>query len=86
MSAQSLAGEEKRQHFVFVHGACHGAWVWRTSKVVSVLKNAGHKVSAVDLAGAGDNPLEADDLTSCEEYNQTLVDLFTNSISSDEKV
>ena len=43
--------------YVFVHGAWHGAWCW--SKVVSLLEGAGHKATALDLPGHGqdDTPI-----------------------------
>ncbi|ERN12827.1 hypothetical protein AMTRI_Chr11g98080 [Amborella trichopoda] len=71
------------QHFVLVHGACHGAWCWY--KIVSLLRNKGHKVSAVDLAGAGIDPRDADSIFSFEEYNKPLIDLIS-TIPDDEKV
>ncbi|KAH0688981.1 hypothetical protein KY289_016339 [Solanum tuberosum] len=30
-----------KNHFVLVHGACHGAWCWY--KVVTILRSEGHK-------------------------------------------
>ena len=38
-------------HFVFVHGAFHGAWCWY--KVTAALEAAGHTATAVDLPSAG---------------------------------
>jgi len=39
--------------FVFVHGAWHGAWCW--SKVVPLLEAKGHKTTALDLPGHGED-------------------------------
>ena len=45
----------ERLNFVLVHGGWHGAWMW--DKVVPLLRNAGHQVSAVELQGQG-TPIE----------------------------
>ncbi|KAB1998219.1 hypothetical protein ES319_D12G074200v1 [Gossypium barbadense] len=45
---------EKKGHFVLIHGASHGAWCWY--KVIPQLKSVGHKVTAMDMAGAGIHP------------------------------
>lgn len=73
----------KQHHFVFVHGAGHGAWAW--VKVVAALEKVGHRATAIDLASAGDNKDLADDITSLEQYSRPLEDLF-QSLSTDEKV
>jgi pimeloyl-ACP methyl ester carboxylesterase len=38
-------------HFVFVHGAFHGAWCWY--KITAALETAGHRTTALDLPSAG---------------------------------
>ena len=38
--------------FVLVHGAWHGAWCW--SRVLPLLRGAGHRAHAVTLTGVGD--------------------------------
>jgi pimeloyl-ACP methyl ester carboxylesterase len=38
-------------HFVFVHGAWHGAWCWY--KVTAALEAAGHTTTALDLPSGG---------------------------------
>jgi pimeloyl-ACP methyl ester carboxylesterase len=40
-------------HFVFVHGAWHGAWCWQ--RVISALQSLGHEVVSLDLPGHGDD-------------------------------
>lgn len=76
-------GLKKQHHFVLVHGGGHGAWCW--VKIVAVLEKAGHRVTAVDLASAGEDPRSADDITTFEQYNQPLEDLFA-SFPDHEKV
>lgn len=40
-----------RKTYVFVHGACHGAWCW--DKLIPYLEKAGHKGIALDLPAHG---------------------------------
>ncbi|CAI0429516.1 unnamed protein product [Linum tenue] len=72
--------EEKKQsrlhHFVLVHGACHGAWCWY--KVVPLLKQAGYKVTALDLAASGIHPKQATKLGSVSDYLAPLMELMTS--------
>jgi len=75
MEAESgQRGKEGTSHFVLVHGACHGAWCWY--KLSDLLKKAGHKVTAVDMGGAGLNRKDGDKIRSWEEYNQPLADFM----------
>ncbi|KAF3438893.1 hypothetical protein FNV43_RR17168 [Rhamnella rubrinervis] len=73
----------KQHHFVLVHGACHGAWCWY--KLVTLLKLAGHRVTALDLGASGVNPKQLDDVGSISEYVQPLIQ-FMASIPQDERV
>lgn len=73
----------KQHHFVLVHGAGHGAWCW--VKIVAALEKAGHHVTAIDLASAGENTELADDITSLALYSRPLDDLF-QSFPDDKKV
>ena len=72
-----------KQHFVLVHGACHGAWSWY--KIGALLKSSGHNVTALDLTAAGINPKQVDDIRSISEYFQPLMD-FMESLHADERV
>ena len=72
-----------KKHFVLVHGAGHGAWCWY--KIIPQLKSAGHKVTALDLAASGINPIQAADLQTISQYFQPLTD-FMESLSADERV
>src|SRR5688572_3228602 len=48
----------ERLHFVLVHGAWHGAWCWE--RIVPLLREQGHEVTAVDLQGQGAARLPAE--------------------------
>lgn len=61
-------------HFVLVHGACHGAWCWY--KLSDLLKKAGHRVTALDLVGAGINRKDGEGIRSLAEYHQPLADFM----------
>ncbi|KAM6564424.1 hypothetical protein CsatB_024422 [Cannabis sativa] len=70
-------------HFVLVHGACHGAWSWY--KLKPLLKAAGHRVTALDLAASGINMKSIKDVHSMLDYSQPLLDLMA-SLDPEEKV
>ena len=40
-------------HYLLIHGAWHGAWCWEP--LMQRLRTAGHRVTAFDLPGAGDD-------------------------------
>ncbi|XP_071725061.1 methyl jasmonate esterase 1-like [Rutidosis leptorrhynchoides] len=71
------------KHFVLVHGGCNGAWGWY--KVASILKSAGHKVSALDMASCGINPKQVHEIRSLSDYFQPLIE-FLESLPPQEKV
>ncbi|XP_022148531.1 salicylic acid-binding protein 2-like [Momordica charantia] len=73
----------RRHHFVLVHGACHGAWSWY--KVAALLRSAGHRVTAVDMAGSGIDRREAERLRSFSEYVGPLRDAMA-AVAAEEKV
>ncbi|XP_031104486.1 putative inactive methylesterase 20 [Ipomoea triloba] len=75
--------DERKKHFVLVHGACHGAWCWY--KVAALLRAEGHKVSALDMAASGIHPKRAEEVRSMAEYNQPLME-FMAALPADEKV
>ncbi|KDP31865.1 hypothetical protein JCGZ_12326 [Jatropha curcas] len=75
--------DKEQRHFVLVHGACHGAWCWY--KVASLLKLAGHKVTALDMASSGRNPKQVKDVHSFSEYFEPLMEFMT-SLPAEEKV
>uniref|UniRef100_A0A7N0UEJ1 AB hydrolase-1 domain-containing protein n=1 Tax=Kalanchoe fedtschenkoi TaxID=63787 RepID=A0A7N0UEJ1_KALFE len=73
----------ERKHFVLIHGACHGAWCWY--KVKTQLKNAGHHVTALDMAASGIDTRSIQDVGTMEEYSQPLLD-FMEELPQGEKV
>ncbi|GLT39050.1 hypothetical protein SLA2020_132580 [Shorea laevis] len=72
-----------KRHFVLVHGACHGAWCWY--KVVHLLKSAGNKVTALDLAASGIHPKQVHELLSLSDYFEPLME-FMASLPPEGKV
>ncbi|KAI4327503.1 hypothetical protein L6164_019953 [Bauhinia variegata] len=74
---------KNERHFVLVHGARHGAWCWY--KVATLLKSAGHKVTALDMAASGVNPKQAEDVTCFSHYIEPLMEFMT-ALPSDERV
>ncbi|XP_006404849.2 methylesterase 2 [Eutrema salsugineum] len=79
-----MSEENKKQHFVLVHGACHGAWCWY--KVKPLLEASGHLVTALDLAASGiDTTRSITEISSCEQYSEPLMQLMA-SLPVDEKV
>jgi pimeloyl-ACP methyl ester carboxylesterase len=55
--------------FVLVHGAWHGGWCW--SPVVDALSEAGHRATAPDLPGHGDDPTPVESVT-LEDYTARI--------------
>ena len=55
-------------NYVLVHGSAHGSWCW--DRIVPLLRERGHKVTAVDLPGNGhdDTPLADVTLETYAEY------------------
>ncbi|GAB4827721.1 hypothetical protein Ancab_034607 [Ancistrocladus abbreviatus] len=70
-------------HFVLIHGVCHGSWCWY--KVRCLMESSGHRVTCIDLKGAGIDPADANAIVSFDEYNQPLID-FLLALPDDEKV
>ncbi|XP_057971436.1 (S)-hydroxynitrile lyase-like [Malania oleifera] len=71
------------KHFVLVHGAAHGAWIW--FKLRPMLEAAGHKVTTMDMSASGVDiqPIEA--ICSADQYTQPLLSFF-EALPEDEKV
>ncbi|KAJ7952907.1 Salicylic acid-binding protein 2 [Quillaja saponaria] len=71
------------KHFVLIHGACHGSWCWY--KLVTLLKQGGHLVTALDLGACGINPKQLKEVHSVSSYVQPLME-FLASLPSSERV
>ena len=71
------------KHFVLVHGACHGAWCWY--KVATLLKTAGHRVTALDMAASGTHPSQLHEVPSISDYFKPLTE-FMESLPPEERV
>ncbi|CAH8392461.1 unnamed protein product [Eruca vesicaria subsp. sativa] len=79
-----MSEEKKQQHFVMIHGSCHGGWCWY--KVKPLLEAAGHRVTALDLAASGiDLTKSITEISTFEQYSEPLIQLIA-SLPSDEKV
>ncbi|KAI3970788.1 hypothetical protein MKX01_024435 [Papaver californicum] len=71
------------KHFVLVHGGGFGAWCWY--KTITLLTEAGFKVDAIDLTGAGVNSFVTDSVTSLSQYVNPLTN-FIEKLGDEEKV
>ncbi|XBI21620.1 hypothetical protein VPH35_062723 [Triticum aestivum] len=67
-----MEGSGGGKHFILVHGLCHGAWCWY--KLAPMLRAAGHRVTALDMAASGAHPARMDEVPSFEDYSQPLLD------------
>ena len=83
MADQNAYNDKKQYHFVLVHGACHGAWSWY--KLLPLLKAAGHRATAVDMAASGIDPRALRDVKSMADYSQPLLELI-ESLPPNDKV
>jgi pimeloyl-ACP methyl ester carboxylesterase len=73
----------ERLHWVLVHGAWQGAWMYY--KTMALLQQEGYKVTAVDLASCGTSTVDPNTVTDFKTYNQPLVDVL-NAIPDTEQV
>ncbi|XP_078159499.1 methyl jasmonate esterase 1-like [Carex rostrata] len=71
------------RHFVLVHGMCHGGWAWY--KLATLLNEAGHHVTAPDLAASGLHPKRMDEVNTFEEYCEPLMEVM-EAIPAGERV
>lgn len=75
--------DNKEKHFVLIHGAAHGAWCWY--KLVPLLKSAGHRVTALDMAASGINLKRHAELNSYSDYAEPLM-RFMEDLPEDDRV
>lgn len=59
------------KHYVLVHGAAHGAWTWY--KIATLLNQAGHSVTSVDLPAHGIDGAVPGGVT-LGDYAQAVID------------
>jgi pimeloyl-ACP methyl ester carboxylesterase len=68
---QSLAADGTKR-IILVHGTGHGGWCWY--RVATLLRAAGHRVDALDLAASGADPRRLRDAPTFEDYARPLLD------------
>ncbi|KAA8529324.1 hypothetical protein F0562_033877 [Nyssa sinensis] len=62
------------KHFVLVHGGGFGAWCWY--KTITLLKESGFEVDAVDLTGSGIHSCDTNSISSLAQYVKPLTDFL----------
>ncbi|WZZ22709.1 hypothetical protein YC2023_124096 [Brassica napus] len=75
---------ERKQHFVLVHNAYHGAWIW--FKLKPLLESACHRVTAVELAASGIDPRPIQAVETFEEYSQPLIETLASLPENEEVI
>ena len=73
----------QKQHFVLIHGSVAGAWIWY--KVKPRLEEAGHRVTALDMAASGVNTKTIEEVRTFDLYNEPLME-FMAKLPENEKV
>lgn len=71
------------KRFILVHGEGFGAWCWY--KTIASLEESGLSPVTVDLAGSGFNMIDANSVSTLEEYSEPLIELLQN-LPEEEKV
>uniref|UniRef100_A0ACD5U398 Uncharacterized protein n=1 Tax=Avena sativa TaxID=4498 RepID=A0ACD5U398_AVESA len=61
----------------------HGAWCWY--RAVTLLRLAGHRATALDMAGCGVHPARVDEVLTFEDYSRPLLDAL-DALPPGEKV
>ncbi|XP_010422857.1 PREDICTED: alpha-hydroxynitrile lyase [Camelina sativa] len=74
---------ERKHHFVLVHNAFHGAWIWY--KLKPLLESAGHRVTAVELSASGIDPRPIQAVNTFDEYSKPLIETL-KSLPENERV
>ena len=73
MSTPALAtAAEGATRIILVHGTGHGGWCWY--RVATLLRAAGHRVDALDLAASGVDSRQLRDVPTFEDYTRPLLD------------
>lgn len=73
MSSPTIpAAAEGATRIILVHGTGHGGWCWY--RVATLLRAAGHRVGAPDLAASGADARGLRDVPTFEDYTRPLLD------------
>ena len=73
MSTPALAtAAEGATRIILVHGTGHGGCCWY--RVATLLRAAGHRVDALDLAASGIDSRQLRDVPTFEDYTRPLLD------------
>ncbi|ONM37249.1 salicylic acid-binding protein 2 [Zea mays] len=78
------AAEGCGKHIVLVHGACLGGWSWY--KVATLLRAAGYRVDAPDMAASGADPRPLREVPTFRDYTRPLLDLLASLPDGDRVV
>ncbi|KAI4383514.1 hypothetical protein MLD38_009345 [Melastoma candidum] len=62
------------KHFVIIHNAFHGKWIW--DKFKPLLEAAGHVVTTFDLMASSDDPRPIESVASADQYSIPLLDVL----------
>lgn len=84
MAGATTKEQQRQQHFVLVHGACHGAWTWY--KLKHRLESVGHRVTVLDLAASGTDLRAIHEVYTFREYTQPLLDFLREAVPPGERV
>ncbi|XP_051204793.1 methylesterase 1 [Lolium perenne] len=71
-SSAPAAATAASKRIILVHGTGHGGWCWY--KVATLLRAAGHRVDAPDLAASGADARQLRDAPTFEDYSRPLLD------------
>ncbi|XP_037474624.1 salicylic acid-binding protein 2-like [Triticum dicoccoides] len=71
-SSAPAAAVATSTRLILVHGTGHGGWCWY--KVATLLRAAGHRVDAPDLAACGADARRLSDAPTFEDYTRPLLD------------
>ncbi|TVU34059.1 hypothetical protein EJB05_15884, partial [Eragrostis curvula] len=69
------AAAEGARRIILVHGTGHGGWCWY--RVATLLRAAGHRVHAPDLAASGADARPLRDVPTFEDYTRPLLDALS---------
>ncbi|CAK7339443.1 unnamed protein product [Dovyalis caffra] len=75
--------DNRKRHFVLIHGSVAGAWIWY--KVKPALEAAGHRVTALDMAASGVSTKTIEEVRTFDQYNEPLMEFMAN-LPENEKV